>query len=261
MARPVTELRGPVGALFSDVDGTMTTGHRIEAATHAALERLVDAGIPVIMVTGRSAGFGHTFMLTAPVLAVVTENGGVTFVRDGRKIQKLYGVPAASLPEWRRRMNDLAVEVMSKVPGARLSSDSKYREVDLAIDWNEEASLTRDDAEACVALIRKAGFTAVRSSVHVNFCPPHFDKLSACMTVVRQVLGADGGDLAPYVYVGDALNDAPMFGGFPTSVGVANVKAWWDELDARPTYVTERAEGAGLRELIDHLMTLPRGPA
>jgi HAD superfamily hydrolase (TIGR01484 family) len=258
MARPVTDLRGPVRALFSDVDGTMTTGHRIEAATYAALERLADAGIPVILVTGRSAGFGHTFMLTAPVLAVVTENGGVTFVRDGRRIQKIYGVPEASLGEWRQRMNAIAAKAMALVPGARLSSDSAYRELDLAIDWNEEASLTKEDAEACAALIRSAGFTAVRSSVHVNFCPPHFDKLSACMTVVRQVLGADGSDLSPYVYVGDALNDAPMFGGFPASVGVANVKAWWDELPARPAYVTEHAEGAGLRELIDHVLALPR---
>ncbi len=258
MTRPVTEMRGPVRALFSDVDGTMTTGHRIEAATHAALERLADAGIPVIMVTGRSAGFGHTFMLTAPVLAVVAENGGVTFVREGKRLHKLYGVPAASLPEWRRRMHDIAVEAMSKVPGTRLSSDSKYREVDLAIDWNEEVALTKDDAEACAALIRKAGFTAVRSSVHVNFCPPHFDKLSACMTVVRQVLGSPGDDLSPYVFVGDALNDAPMFGGFPTSVGVANVKAWWDELPHRPAYVTEQPEGAGLRELIDHLLKIAR---
>jgi hydroxymethylpyrimidine pyrophosphatase-like HAD family hydrolase len=144
------------------------------------------------------------------------------------------------------------------VPGARLSSDSAYRELDLAIDWNEEVSLTKEDAEACVALIRTAGFTAVRSSVHVNFCPPHFDKLSACLTVVRQVLGGDGGDLSPYVYVGDALNDAPMFGGFPASVGVANVRAWWDELPARPAYVTAHAEGAGLRELIDHVLALPR---
>jgi len=256
MTRPVTELRGPVRALFSDVDGTMTTGHRIEAATHAAIERLADAGIPVILVTGRSAGFGHAFMLTAPILACVTENGGVTFVREGRRLQKIYGVPAASLPEWRRRMNDAAVEAMARMPGARLSSDSKYREVDLAIDWNEEVSLRKEDAEACAALIRKAGFTAVRSSVHVNFCPPHFDKLSACMTVVRQVLGGDAGALAPYVYVGDALNDAPMFRGFPTSVGVANVRAWWDELPHRPAYVTERPEGEGLRELIDHLMTL-----
>ena len=192
MTRPLSDLRGPVRALFSDVDGTMTTGDRIEASTYEALERLGEAGVPVIMVTGRPAGFGHAFMKMTPVLACVTENGGVTFVREGRKLIKQYGVPAASLPEWRRRMNDVAVEVMSKVPGARLSSDSKYREVDLAIDWNEEVSLSRDDAETVRAmLIQKAGFAAVRSSVHVNFGPPHFDKLSACMTVVRQVLGGD----------------------------------------------------------------------
>jgi hypothetical protein len=255
MTRPLSELRGPVRALFSDVDGTMTTGDRIEAATFAALEKLGDAGTPVIMVTGRSAGFAHAAMKMTSCPVVVAENGGVTFVREGHKLHKLYGVPQASLPEWRRRMNDVAVDVMTKVPGARLSSDSKYREVDLAIDWNEEAKLPAEAAELCVTLIRKAGFTAVRSSVHVNFGPPHFDKLSACMSVVRQVLHGDPSDLAPYVFVGDALNDAPMFGGFPNSVGVANIRTWWDELDHKPAFVTERAEGAGLRELIAHLMT------
>ncbi|HEX3759726.1 MAG TPA: HAD family hydrolase [Kofleriaceae bacterium] len=258
MSRPLSDLRGPVRALFSDIDGTMTTGERIEASTYEALEQLSASGTPVIMVTGRPAGWGQAFMKMLPVVAVVTENGGVTFVREGRRHHKLYGVPQASLPEWRRRMNDAAVEAMSKVPGARLSSDSKYREVDLAIDWNEEVALSQDDAEQVVALLRKAGFTAVRSSVHVNFGPPHFDKLSACITVIQKVLGGDPGDLSRYVYVGDALNDAPMFAGFPASVGVANIRHWWDELSHKPAFVTERPEGAGLRELIAHLMSLPR---
>jgi HAD superfamily hydrolase (TIGR01484 family) len=256
MTRPLSDLRGPIRALFSDVDGTMTTGDRIEAKTYEALERLGAAGIPVIMVTGRPAGFGQAFMKMTPVLACVSENGGVTFVRDGKKLVKIYGVPPASLPEWRRRMNDVAVEVMSKVPGARLSSDSKYREVDLAIDWNEEASLALADAEQCVQLIKKAGLDAVRSSVHVNFGPPQFDKLSACLEVVRQVLHGDPNDLAGYVYVGDALNDAPMFKGFPSSVGVANVKQYWDELAWKPAYLTEQAEGAGLRELVEHVLAV-----
>lgn len=256
MTRPLSELRGPVRALFSDVDGTMTTGERVEASTYEALERLGAAGIPVIMVTGRPAGFGSAFMKMTGCLACIAENGGVTFVREGRKVVKHYGVPAASLPEWRRRMSDAAVDVTSKVPGARLSSDSKYREVDLAIDWNEEVSLSRHDAEAVVSLLQKAGFAAVRSSVHVNFGPPHFDKLSACAQVVKRVLGGNTDDLAPYVYVGDALNDAPMFGGFPTSVGVANIKTWWDELAHKPAYLTERPEGAGLRELVAHLLSL-----
>jgi HAD superfamily hydrolase (TIGR01484 family) len=256
MTRPLSDLRGPVRALFSDVDGTMTTGERIEAATFEALEQLHASGTPIIMVTGRPAGWGQAFMKMLPVLAVVTENGGLTFVREGRRQRKLYGVPQASLPEWRRRMNDAAVEVMSKVPGARLSTDSKYREVDLAIDWNEEVSLTPEDADVVVHMLSKAGFSAVRSSVHVNFGPPHVDKLSACMTVVQQVLGGGAGDLSPYVFVGDALNDASMFRGFPSSVGVANIKAWWDQLTSRPAYLTELPEGAGLRELIAHVMSL-----
>jgi hypothetical protein len=258
MTRPLSELRGPVRALFSDVDGTMTTGEAIEAQTYAALERLGEAGIPVIMVTGRPAGFGHAFMKMTPALACVAENGGITFVRDGKKIVKHYGVAAASLPEWRRRMHDIAIEVMSKIPGARLSSDSKYREVDLAIDWNEEVSLPVADAERAVALIRKAGMNAVRSSVHVNFGPPQFDKLSACVHVVKSVLHHDPEDLAPYVYVGDALNDAPMFRGFPNSVGVANIKTYWDELSDKPAFLTERPEGPGLRELVEHILAIPR---
>ena len=236
----------------------MTTNDRVEAKTYEALERLGEAGIPTIMVTGRPAGFGHAFMKMTPVLACVTENGGVTFVRDGRKVVKHYGIPAASLPEWRRRMHDVAIEAMSKIPGMRLSGDTKYREVDLALDWNEEVSLPIADADRAVAMIRKAGMTAVRSSVHVNFGPPSFDKLSACLQVVKHVLAGDEADLASYVYVGDALNDAPMFGGFPTSVGVANIKAYWDELDHKPAYLTELAEGPGLREVVEHILAITR---
>ncbi len=256
--RPVTELRGPIKALFSDVDGTMTSGDRIESRTYLALEQLGEAGIPVIMVTGRPAGFGHAFMKMTPILACIAENGGVTFTRDGRKLVKHYGVPAASLPEWRRRMNDVAIDVMSKCPGARLSSDSKYREVDLAIDYNEEVTLPVSDAELAVQLIKKVGLEAVRSSVHVNFGPPMFDKLSACLSLIRTVLKGDPTQLDSYVYVGDALNDAPMFRGFPQSVGVANVRQWWDELAYKPAFITEQAEGAGLRELCAHILSVSR---
>lgn len=191
-----------------------------------------------------------------PAAAVVAENGGVTFIRDGQRLDKRYGVPAAMLPDWRRRMHAAAVDAMAEVPGARLSSDSRYREADLAIDWNEEVHLPVADAERVVSLLRNEGFSAVRSSVHVNFGPPEFDKLTACKKIVRRVLGGDDQDLSPYVFVGDALNDASMFEGFPRSVGVANVKRWWDELSAKPKFLTEAEEGAGLREVLEHLVAL-----
>lgn len=261
MVEPLSEMKGPVRALFSDIDGTLTTGGRIEAETFAALEALDAAGVPVVLVTGRPAGWGQALLSLAPLAAIVTENGGVTFLRRPGGATKLYGLPVADLPGWRQRMHAAVAEVQQAVPGARLSSDSAYREVDLAVDWNEEASLTPEQAGRVVELLRGAGFRAVRSSVHVNFCPPLFDKLSACLEVVGALFGGSADDLAPYVYVGDALNDAPMFGGFPRSIGVANVRAWWDELPARPRYLTASAEGRGLREVVTHILETRRGPA
>ena len=254
MTKPLRELTGPVRALFSDLDGTLTTDGRVEASTYLALERLGEAGVPVVLVTGRPAGWGQAIATVCPMAAVVSENGGVTFVREGSGFKKLYGVPPASLPEWRRKMRAVAGDVMVEVPGARMSSDSKYREVDLAIDWNEEVQLSREEADRVIAVLREAGFAATRSSVHVNFGPPEFDKLTACKVVIEKVLGRDPEDLSPYVYVGDSLNDAPMFAGFPRSVGVANVRKWWDELEHRPSYLTESAEGAGLREVVEHIL-------
>lgn len=258
MSLPIAELAGPVRALFSDLDGTLSTKGRVEASTYVALEKLGEAGIPIILVTGRPAGWAQAIAALVPFAAVVAENGAVTFFRHGTSLKKIYGVPAASLPELRRRMQAAAVEVMNEIPAARMSRDSAYREVDLAIDWNEEARLSRDEAERVVEMLRQRGFSAVRSSVHVNFGPPTIDKLSACKVLVRKVLGGDPADLSPYVYVGDALNDAPMFAGFEKSVGVANIRRWWEELTDKPRYLTHGEEGAGLREVVEHILSLPR---
>jgi hypothetical protein len=40
--------------------------------------------------------------------------------------------------------------------------------------------LPEDDARGIEGLLRASGFNAVRSSVHVNFWPGRFDKLTAC---------------------------------------------------------------------------------
>ena len=253
-------MTGPVRALFSDVDGTLTTDGRLHAETYAALEQLAGSGVPVILVTGRPAGWGQALMALAPVTAVVAENGGVSFIEQNRVMRKRYGIPEGDLADWRTRMHAAAAAAMAEVPGAQLSSDTAYREVDMAIDWNEEASLPPEQADQVVTHLRAAGLTAVRSSVHVNFSPPLFDKATACVQLVAEVLGGDPDDLAPYVFVGDALNDAPMFARFPRSVGVANVADFWDRLPHRPAFVTESPEGAGLREVIAHVRALTAPP-
>lgn len=245
---PGADLFAGVRAVFTDLDGTLTTDGRLRSSTYKAIARLVDAGVAVVIVTGRPAGWGEAIARLWPVAAVVTENGGVTYWRGpGGGLRKRYAVPRTRLPAWRRRMRRAADAVIRAVPGARLSADSIYTEVDLAIDWNEEARLAADEARRIEALLRRRGFQAVRSSVHVNFWPPGFDKLTACRRLARDLWASS--DLSPFLYVGDALNDEPMFRGFPRSVGVANVRRVWDELRHKPTVVTRGAEGAGFEEV------------
>lgn len=56
-------------------------------------------------------------------------------------------------------------------------------------------------------------------------------------------------------WYGDSPNDAPMFGFFPHTVGVANVRKFRKPLSHQPAYVTTRPCGAGFRELADLLLS------
>jgi len=250
LALPLSDYGRRPAALFTDVDGTMTTDGRLHASTYAALWALADSGLPLVIVTGRPAAWGDAMIRTWPVDAVVTENGAVSFIRrDGDRVERLYGLPEADIPPLRERMLDAVREIGERINGAGLSADSRYREVDLAIDWNEDVRLDREQAEVIVSRLRELGFAATRSSVHVNFGPAGVDKLTACRQVIVAALGGAPDQLDDYLYIGDALNDAPLFRGFPHSVGVANIRDVWSELPDRPRYVTTTAEGRGFEEL------------
>lgn len=245
-----------VRAVFTDMDGTLTTGGRVLASTYRALDALDRAGIPIIVVTGRPAGWAEAIVRLWPVRAAVAENGGVLFFPAKGGMRKVYSVATDTLPAVRRRMHAAARFVAARVPGARLAADSPYTEVNLALDWNEDVHLPEASARRIEELLRARGFNAVRSSVHVNFWPGRFDKLTACKRVVKDMLGGRPDELAPYLYVGDALNDEPMFRGFPRSVGVANVRDVWDELATKPARVTRRREGAGFEEVARAVLRL-----
>lgn len=256
MAPSITELTGPVKALFTDLDGTLTTSRRVELETFQALGKLAKAGVPVIVVTGRPAGWAHAIMSLTEAEAAIAENGGVIFTRERGRVQRRYSVPEDKLKGMRRQMEAAVRQIMADIPSARMSVDSAYREVDLAIDWNEDNTLTMNQAQEIVDRLEGMGFSVSRSSVHINFGPKGFDKLSACKVLVKELYGEDS--LDEYVYVGDSLNDQEAFGGFARSVGVANTEDVWDDLEDKPKYVCEGEEGEGLRQVVEHLLTLAK---
>src|SRR5258706_7497130 len=86
--RPLAELAPAavhaIRYVLLDIDDTLTTDGRLEAAAYGALERLQRAGFYVIPVTGRPAGWCDHIARFWPVAAVIGEDGAF-WVRYDRR--------------------------------------------------------------------------------------------------------------------------------------------------------------------------------
>jgi hypothetical protein len=240
-------------AVLTDIDDTLTENGRLPAAAYAALERLAQAGIAVIPVTGRPAGWCDLIARQWPVAGVVGENGALAFRYDdaARRMTRRYAVPAGDFRAARARLDALGAEILARVPGAAIAADQFGRLADLAIDFAEDVPRLGEDAVAAIVrLAEAAGATAKVSSIHVNIWFGGWDKLTMARRVLGEWLGLDdAAQRAHCLFVGDSPNDAPMFGHFPLSVGVANVADFAGRLAFAPAYVTRAPGGAGFAEL------------
>lgn len=259
--KPLSELRGAsrLRGLLFDIDDTLTTDGRLTAEAYAALERLQAAGRRAIAVTGRPAGWCDHIARMWPVDAVVGENGAFYFRFEGGKLRKRYHDGDVERAAKRARLGAIGARILAAVPGCALASDQPYREADLAIDYCEDVPrLPLEDAERIAVLMREAGLTAKVSSIHVNGWFGDYDKLAMTRTLFAEAFGADlDAANADYAFAGDSPNDAPMFGYFANSVGMANVSRFAGHLAAEPKFVTQREAGAGFAELIRHLLGVP----
>lgn len=250
---------GRIDVVLSDIDDTITSEGRLTAAAYLALERLHDAGLKVIPITGRPAGWCDHIARMWPVDGVVGENGAFTFVYDrpSRTMRQRFWADADTMARNRAALDDLAKVILTAVPGSALASDQPYRLADLAIDFCEDVPpLPESQVDRIVSLFREHGAQAKVSSIHVNGWFGEYDKLSMARVMLRDDFGLeverDGGRM---VFVGDSPNDEPMFGAFPLSVGVANIRAFAHRLRATPKYVTHAPSGEGFAELAERILS------
>ena len=262
MMRPLSdfpvERRREIRGVFCDIDDTLTTNGRLTAAAYAALDRLQQAGLMVVPVTGRPAGWCDHIARLWPVSAVVGENGAFYFRYDtaGRSMQRRFADDAATRVARRARLAAISEEIVQAVPGAAVAADQPYRETDLAIDYCEDvARLPRESVDRIVAIMERHGLTAKVSSIHVNGWFGAYDKLAMARALMREAFGVDL-DLAraQYVFVGDSPNDASMFAHFPHAVGVANIHDFDGRLAHAPAYVTRERGGSGFHEVAASLL-------
>jgi HAD superfamily hydrolase (TIGR01484 family) len=256
--RPLAEWRTPArlrGLLF-DIDETLTTEGRLTAEAYAALERLKNAGMVVVPVTGRPAGWCDHIARMWPVDGVVGENGAFWFRHDKGKLRKEYHDTEETRVRNRQRLATIGARILKEVPGCALASDQAYRETDLAIDYCEDVpALPLAAAERIAGLMRAQGLSAKVSSIHVNGWFGTYDKLAMCKRLFAEAFDCAAGQLQKdFAFAGDSPNDAPMFAFFEHSVGVANVARFEGALEAEPKYVTRAAAGAGFAELAARLL-------
>ena len=243
--------------LLTDIDDTLTENGLLPAASLVAIERVEQAGIAVIPVTGRPAGWCDHIARMWPVAAVVGENGAFYFSYDRRrrKMRQCFAKNEQERGRDRERLELLRTQIVSEVPGAGIASDQDYRIADLAIDFREDVDpLPEKEIKQIVRIFEENGATAKISSIHVNGWFGTYDKLSMTRICLRDLLGVDvDRDNEKIGYVGDSPNDSPMFHCFENSVGVANVADF--AVDFPPKWITTRRCSGGFVEFAELLLT------
>jgi hypothetical protein len=252
------DVASAIDVVFTDIDDTLTTSGKLTAEAFSAMWRLSNAGVRVIPVTGRPAGWCDHIARMWPVDGVIGENGAFYFRYEAerRTLSSRFVLSAAERRALAGRFGDLAARILAEVPGSAIAADQPYRIHDLAIDFAEDVPpLPSASIDRIVALFEEAGAVAKVSSIHVNGWFGDYDKLSMIETFAREVIGRDlAGDRFRALYAGDSPNDQPAFAFFPVSVGVANVRRFLDRLSSPPAYVTNAESGRGFEEIADRLL-------
>lgn len=246
--------RQAVRYVLADIDDTLTEHGRLPSESYAGLWKLHDAGIRVVPVTGRPAGWCDLICRQWPVAGVIGENGAFAFFMESDRLSVMYH-PLAPEPESNmERLHEIAREVYERVPGTRPAKDQFSRLFDVAVDFREEPPmLGLDDARRIKSIFERHGAQARISSIHVNAWFGDYNKLS----MAKHFLGArydididTSAANRTVIFCGDSPNDEPMFAAFRNSVGVANIMEYIDDIDSPPSYVTKEARAAGFAEMV-----------
>ena len=241
--------------VLTDIDDTLTSGGRLTSGAFDALWRLDQAGLVVIPVTGRPAGWCDCIVRQWPVEAVIGENGAFTLYRDASSIAE-YRHPEVCAETVHARLNDIRRAVLERIPGARVARDQPYRKFDLAIDFREDPpDLGYETAVRIAEICRAQGAQAKISSIHVNTWFGSYDKVSMARLFLDRRFGlSDDQMMDSVMFCGDSPNDEPMFSFFPISCAVSNICETVGLMTTKPRYVSSKPTGAGFAEIVDTVL-------
>jgi HAD superfamily hydrolase (TIGR01484 family) len=244
--------------IFFDIDDTFTSHGKIQSEAFHALWEAKNAGLIMVPITGRPAGWCDHIARMWPVDGVVGENGAFYFWYDraDHKLKKRFMDTEALRRENRTRLGEIRKEVLATVHGTALASDQLYRETDLAIDYCEDVPpLSWNDVERICAIFKRHGAACRVSSIHVNGWFGAYSKLDMTKFLARELWGFDlDQEQARFLFCGDSPNDEPMFAHFPHSAGVRNIRKFAARMKHLPAYVADHEGSLGFAEIVEAVL-------
>ena len=250
------EARGLDG-LVVDLDDTVLDHGHLTLAAYAAVFRARDAGLNVVVATGRPLGWAEVVARSWPIDFAIAENGAVAARREGARLTLLDERTDEARRDGRAKLLALATELVAKYPRAALADDNALRRSDVTIDIGEARSVPPDEIRALVALARAAGTRTTTSSVHLHLSFDGDDKASGAVRYLGAVHAIDPTRArSRWGFIGDSGNDASCFAAFRTSFGVANVRAHLAGLSVLPAFVAPHERGRGFAAIVEALVSL-----
>jgi HAD superfamily hydrolase (TIGR01484 family) len=223
--QPCTGMR--YHALAADYDGTLAHHGRIDADTYAALERLRDSGRKIVMVTGRELD-ELLEILDRPELfdRIVAENGALLYEPATKEVRMACAPPPPAFAE------ELARRGVAPLSAGRA----------IVATWTPHENAVLD-------VIREQGLElqVIFNKGAVMVLPSGVNKATGLACALAEL------ELSPHnvAGVGDAENDHALLQSCECGAAVANAL---DALKERADLVLSGDHGAGVRELIEHLI-------
>lgn len=215
-------------AVAADYDGTLAHQGVIDEPTWAALRKLKESGRKLVLVTGRELDELLGLLPHPQVFdRIVAENGAVIYTPETRQVRTIApGPPAAFVAELEKR----GVERIS-VGRVIIATWEPHQDTVLRV--------IRDQGLELQVIFNKGAVMILPSGVNKA-------------TGLGSALAELGLSAHNVVAVGDAENDHALLAACECGVAVANALP---SLQEAADLVTNADHGAGVAELIDHLVT------
>jgi HAD superfamily hydrolase (TIGR01484 family) len=240
---PKETLRG-IRLIASDIDGTMTKHAKLPPAILEAFERLAEAGVEVLPITGRPAGEALGLARYLPTVKHAIAENGATYIVPDAAIEFFQKAPD------RARLMHTADSISALLQKPlELAPDSFCRLGDIA--YLRDGRL-EDELIMIQQRTKQLGLCLVWSSVHIHLSEVLLDKGVAALTLAKR-LGYQTQEIAS---IGDAPNDVGLWvkDRFGLMVGTADVLTQLNVLEHLPSYLVSEG-AAGWLELADAILS------